>query len=132
VESKIVAHLLDGRIFKGITRDFDPGRDQFHLLPAEGGGVPLRLPLSELKALFYVKDFVGNADFEARQEWDRISREGDRLMVTFQDGEIVWGTSEDYSPNARGFFLYPADPDDNNLKIFVVNRSVHAVELVEE
>ena len=132
MESKVVAHLRDGRIFKGITRDFDPGRDQFHLLPAEGGGVPVRLPLGDLKALFYVKDFVGNADFEARREWDRISREGQRLMVTFLDDEVIWGTSEDYEPNARGFFLAPADPDDNNLKIFVVNGSIRQVEFVDE
>jgi hypothetical protein len=131
LESKIVAHLRDGLIHKGITRDFDPDHDHFHLLPAEGGGVPVRLRVKDLKALFYVKDFAGNAEFQARNEWHRISREGRRTLVTFHDGEVIWGTSVDYEPSAIGFFLIPVDPDDNNLRIFVVNESVQHVEFVE-
>jgi hypothetical protein len=132
LENKIVAHLRDARIHKGITRDFDPDHDVFHVLPAEGGGVPVRLSVKDLKALFFVKDFVGDAEFQARREWHRINREGRRLMVTFHDGEIIWGTSADYDATAAGFHLIPADPDDNNLRIFVVNDSVQHVEFVED
>ena len=31
-------------------------------------------------------------------------------------------------PNGLGFDFYPSDPDDNNIRIFVVNRSVKSVE----
>jgi len=85
----------------------------------------------DLKALFYVKDFAGDAEFQSRQEWHRLSREGRRTLVTFHDGEIIWGTSVDYDPSAVGFFLVPVDPDDNNLRIFVVNESIQHVEFLE-
>ena len=41
MEQKLVVHTKDGKIHKGITQDFDPSRDEFHVLPAEGGGIPM-------------------------------------------------------------------------------------------
>jgi hypothetical protein len=49
--------------------------------------------------------------------------------VTFQDGEKIAGTTETYSHNDVGFFLSPADPDSNNVRIFVVNKNVREVKL---
>ena len=63
---------------------------------------------------------------------------GKRIMVRFKDGEILCGfiegelpwkdgflTSSD--PNLKGFFIYPADSEGNNTKIFVVTMSVEDV-----
>jgi hypothetical protein len=38
MENKIVVHMKDGVIRKGVTHDFEARKDTFHLLPAEGGG----------------------------------------------------------------------------------------------
>jgi hypothetical protein len=123
MEQKIVVHTKDGGVHKGITNDFDPDRDVFHFLPAEGGGVPKRFRLDELKALFWVKDYLGNRDFVARQAFDP-DRHARRAIVRFQDGEEIWGTLEDGSDSERGFFLFPADREDNNIRIFVIRSAL--------
>ena len=43
MEQKIVVHRKDGTIHKGVTQDFDPEGEVFHFLPAEGGGIPMRM-----------------------------------------------------------------------------------------
>ncbi len=60
MENRVVVHMRDGAVHKGVTHDFDPARSSFYLLPAEGGGVPHRVEIETMKALFYVKDYLGN------------------------------------------------------------------------
>ena len=128
MEDKVVVHMRDGAIHKGITNDFRPADDSFHLLPAEGGGVPMRLQLRAMKALFYVKDYIGNRDFQTRRAFEQSRRDGRKAIVTFEDGETIWGVIPAYDPNASGFEFYPADPEDNNTRIFVISSSVRSVE----
>ena len=63
MEQKIVVHVKDGAVHKGVTHDFSPRQTSFHVLPAEGGGVPVRVQLADMKAMFWVKDYLGNRDF---------------------------------------------------------------------
>ena len=128
MENKVVVHMRDGLIHKGITHDFRAEGDTFHLLPAEGGGIPMRISLRNMKALFYVKDYMGNRDFESRKAFELSRRDGRRAIVSFEDGETIWGVVPTYDPNALGFDFYPSDPDDNNLRIFVINSSVKSIE----
>ena len=130
MEQKLVVHKQDGSIFKGITQDFEPGRDEFHFLPAEGGGIPILMRVSEMKALFWVKDFLGNRQFVARRAFDGDSAERKRAIVTFEDGEEVWGTLDDDVDAEQGFFLFPADSRDNNVRIFVVRAAMKEMRLV--
>ncbi len=123
MERKVVVHMKDGSIHKGITHDFESGQESFHLLPAEGGGVPRRIAVDDMKALFYVKDYMGNRDFVARRQFDEAREAGRKAVVTFEDGEEIWGyLGEGADGSGRGFFLFPADPGDNNIRLFV-NRS---------
>lgn len=131
MENKVVAHLKDGRIHKGITHDFDPGRTDFHLLPAEGGGVPLRIAVEGMKALFYVRDYLGNSEFIARRGFDDSEGEGRKVIVTFLDGEVVFGRSRKSDERPTGFFMEPVDPEDNNVRIFVVRSSVRTMQFPE-
>ena len=131
MENKVVAHLKDGRIHKGLTHDFDPEESAFHLLPAEGGGVPVRLSVEDMKALFYVKDYLGNREFTPRHRFDADLEEGRRAIVTFTDGEIIYGVSHPSDELTRGFFLSPSDPDDNNVRIFIVRSSVRSLQFPE-
>ena len=128
MENKVVVHMRDGGVHKGITNDFNADQDTFHLLPAEGGGVPMRIALRSMKALFYVKDYLGNRDFQSRRIFELSRRDGRRAIVTFEDGETIWGVVPAYDPSSAGFDFYPADPDDNNIRIFVVSSSVRSVE----
>ncbi len=131
MENRVVVHMRDGVIHKGVTQGFDPAKETFYLLPAEGGGVPVKVRIEEMKALFYVKDYLGNRDFVARQEFDRAKREGTRAILTFLDDEKLWGTIPDYREDTPGFFFYPVDEEDNNIRIYVVRSSLKDLELVK-
>ena len=128
MENKVVVHMVDGTIHKGVTQDFRPEEETFHVLPGEGGGIPLRVVLRDMKALFYVKDYLGNRDYNSRKAFENSRGEGRHAIVTFVDGETIWGVVPTYDQKASGFDFYPSDPDDNNLRIFVVNRSVRSIE----
>ena len=131
MENKVVVHLKDGTIHKGLTQDFAPNRETFFLLPAEGGGVPLRVEVNSMKALFYVKSWLGNRDFVARQEFDRAKAEGQKAIVTFSDGETMWGTvPQAPGDDATGFFFFPVDEEDNNERVFVVKSSLKEMRFV--
>ena len=124
MEQKIVVHLKDGVIHKGITHDFEPGGKVFYLLQGEGGGVPLRVDMENMKALFWVKDYIGNRQYVARRSFEKGDRPAERTVVTFGDGEEIWGTLTGDTDGKLGFFLIPADAEDNNIRIFVVRSAL--------
>lgn len=130
MEQKLVVHRKDGAIYKGVTQDFDPQREEFHFLPAEGGGIPMRMRIDDMKALFWVRDYLGNRQFVARRAFDEVGTERRRAVITFDDGEEVWGTLDGDSEGERGFFLIPADARDNNLRIFVVRSALKEMRTV--
>lgn len=131
MENKVVVHMKDGTIQKGITQDFSAMRDSFHLLPAEGGGIPKEINIEDMKALFFVKDYIGNREYERVKEFTPNAQYGKRAVVTFHDGEQMWGTYQGYDEKRRGFFFYPTDPDDNNIRIYVVRSSIKTIEFTK-
>ncbi|MCZ6695403.1 MAG: hypothetical protein O7A63_02575 [Acidobacteria bacterium] len=132
MQEKVVAHFRNGKTQRGYTHDFKPDVDNFHLLPSEGGGIPTPIRLDELKALFYVKDYGS-----MRRQVDRAKRfgaggnQGQRTIVEFRDGEKIWGFTEEYSANSLGFYFVPADAQENNMRIFIVNSSVKQINFEE-
>ncbi len=130
MENKVVVHMKSGTIYKGVTHDFDPARESFHLLPGEGGGVPVRLRIDDMKALFYVRDYVGNRHFVSRQDFQGVAGGGRQVVLTFRDGEEMWGLVENPEDEGAGFFLTPADKRDNNVRVFVVRSSLKDVRMV--
>ena len=128
METKIVVHLKDGTILKGITHDF-AADESFHLLPAEGGGVPIQIRTDEMKALFYVKDYLGNRDYVAKRKFDEAKEAGRRAIIKFSDGEEIWGYLGEGADDAGGlgFLFFPADENDNNIRIFVVRSALDSM-----
>ena len=90
IQNKIVVHYLDGRILKGVSADFFPNKALFHLMPADSppGSKPAEVQVSELKAVFFVKDFAGNPEYNDRKEFD-LSKpvSGRKIRVVFKDGK---------------------------------------------
>ncbi|HKU22252.1 MAG TPA: hypothetical protein VJQ50_14630 [Terriglobales bacterium] len=128
--SKLVVACLDGRRLKGYVFNFSPLRERFRLFPDANS--PLEagtdFELADLKALFFVKDFAGNPQY--KEQYNPDGGRGRKLEVTFKDGEKIIGTTEAWSQQKLGFFLFPADAMTNNLRIFVVNRNVAQVRLL--
>lgn len=125
MEQKIVVNMRSGAVYKGVTHDFSPKNEAFHVLPAEGGGLPVRVSMNDMKAMFWVKDYLGNREFVARRDFDPARKlEGRRAILTFLDGETIWGAVTEDDPSVPGFFFVPSDEQDNNEKIFVVRKSL--------
>ncbi len=84
--------------------------------------------MKDLKALFFVRDFQGNPDYDERKEFDPKGQiSGRKVEVVFLDGEVLVGTTLGYEPKRSGFFLHPIDPKSNNIRVFVVCEAVHNV-----
>lgn len=122
--ARVVARFRDGRVMKGYTRNFDPARPSFALSLLETADQePIDIRMGDLKAVFFVRSFAGRPEYNERKEFARAFT-GRRLAVRFHDGEVLVGTSFNYSAATQGFFLFPADENSNNEKLFVVAASV--------
>ena len=116
--NKIIIRYADGLICKGTTEDFFPNKDLFHMSDKDKGGHH-EIKIRDLKAVFFVKTFEGNPDYHERLDIERVGL-GKKIMVHFKDNEKMIGYTLGYSPTRTGFILFPADPDSNNEKVFVV------------
>ena len=133
IQNRIVVRYRDGRILKGYTGDFLPTKAAFHLTPldAPAGTKPTLVQVAELKAVFFVKDLVGNPAHRERLEF-RADKPavGRKIRVVFNDGEILVGTTQGYDPTRAGFFVVPADAESNNERCFVVGRAAAKVTFI--
>ncbi len=126
--NKIVARFADGKIIKGFTSDFSPGKPMFHLTSRIDRKTEV-VVVNKLKAVFIVKEFEGDpAHREASDFDDSQNVYGDKLKVHFRDGEILVGIGMGYSPEKPGFFMTPCDPRSNTIRAFVINDFVDRVE----
>jgi hypothetical protein len=133
IQNKIVVRYCDGRLLKGMTSDFFSNKEFFHLLPMDAlsGSKPLELHIGDLKAVFFVKGFDGNPNYDDKKEFDPAKAAvGRKLKVTFKDGEIMVGTTNGYQPNRPGFFVVPADPNSNVERCFVITSATQEVSFI--
>jgi len=121
--AKVIARFNDGRIVRGYTNDFDPSKAHLHVSSDRRDGESKIILLSDLKALFFVRDFAGDP---TRVDANCFSDtpNGDRIEVTFWDNEVMVGSTQSYRTEGRGFFLHPADSLSNNLSVFVAAAGV--------
>ena len=133
IQDKIVAHYQDGRLIKGLTSNFVPNKDFFHLTPIDSSPESklTELRTADLKGLFFVKDFDGNPDYNEKKEFDSHKLSvGRKIRVLFKDGELMVGTTEGYMKDSPGFFVVPADVNSNNACCFVHKSATQQVSLI--
>ncbi len=128
MRNKVVVHYLDGRLVKGYTNDFFPNKESFHL-SEEDSGEGHEVRVSELKGIFFVKSFAGSPGERHREDVDRTGL-GRKIRVDFKDGETLIGYTSGYSPGRAAFFVFPADPESNNEKVFVVAAAASEIGFV--
>ena len=118
---------------KGYTNNFMPNKDSFHLLPEDAppGCKPLDVHMRELKAIFFVKDFVGDRQYNEQKTFDMSQPVvGKKIQVIFKDGEKLIGTTQGYQAGRPGFFVFPADKKSNIDRFFVVAAATRTVSFI--
>jgi hypothetical protein len=131
LKSKVVVRTVDGRVIKGFTLDFAPDKEKFHVVAAGDDKKVTEVQVSELKALFYVKSFAGDSKRPSRapkSKQELAGVPGMKMKITFSDGEVLFATTNGYSPGRMGYFVLPVEKTSNNLRVFVVASAVKEVE----
>jgi len=127
----VVARYRNGQVVKGHTRDFFPDRPLFHVLP-RGAQAAVAVQTAELKAVFFVRDLLGNRLRHKSRKFPPVDpgpQTGRRIAVLFDDGELIVGHEETYSPDKAGFFVFPSDSHGNNLRVYVLRAATRIVKL---
>lgn len=129
--TKVVVAYLDGRRLKGYVYNFSVLKNAFDLLPQEQALQQrgTKVEMKDLKAIFFVREFEGNLKSGGSVPAEAPAH-GRKIEVTCRDGEKLVGTTEGYNPQKIGFFMTPADPQSNNVRIFVLNQNASQVKLI--
>jgi hypothetical protein len=127
--NKVVARFANGTVRKGVVYNFNPKADDFHLVANDGG--TFQIAIDELKALFFVRDFIGNASRRKSNDFPANASPamGKRTRVRFRDGEVLAGYCNAYRATG-GFFVFPADPTSNNERVFIPSHAVAATQFL--
>jgi PilZ domain len=115
---RVVARLRNGSVVRGYTSDFHPTKSHLHLTTEDKPGETVYVALSQLKAIFFVREFAGDPNRVDRTDF-AAGQHGRKVEVAFEDGEVLRGTTLAYRSDGNGFFVQPADAASNNLRVFV-------------
>jgi hypothetical protein len=132
MEHRVVVHFRDGEIVKGRTFDFTSTKDCFHVTIVEDHKQIVTVFTSLIKAVFFVKTFSGSKNHETHEEFSMQNFKFDaaslKVRVDFLDGEVMYGMTNGYSPNRKGFFVFPADKKTNNERVFIIKDATGSVQ----
>lgn len=137
----VVARFRDGTLLKGFVKNFTIDSDTV-VLSDQKTGMGNRVPIDQLKALFFVKDFQGSSKHVERKAFGIRKHRGRKVFIKFIDKESLVGFIEGEIPwdkgfslaklgkTAKGFFLTPVDGDCNNERVFVVGSAIENVTIM--
>ncbi len=126
LDNRVIARFLDGSLVRGTTLDFAPTKTSFHV---DDGHGTREIFVGDLKALFFVRDFDGDAGYHEKKGFFVPHAHGKKVMVEFLDGEVLFGYTLSYTLRGVGFFVFPGDPESNNEKVFIVHGATRRVKL---
>ena len=130
MNNKVVARFVDGRTVKGTTMDFHPDKNLFHVIEASAVGyaTPIPIRMRELKAVFFVKDLVGDPHRDkTREPGPARPAAGRAIKVVFNDGEVLLGTTAGFQHGRPGFFVEPEDPSVNANRCYVLAAATREI-----
>jgi hypothetical protein len=123
----VAVRCLDKAIIKGLTFDFRPNRDFFHI-EEEGGAAPVRVPTENLKAIFFIKTLGRDPSCVDKRSFEQRAGPEKKVWIEFIDGEKMAGWSSSFSSPRAGFFVFPADPSSNTEMAYVFRRAIAQME----
>lgn len=128
--NKVVLHKRDGELITGFT-DENSIKEQVRITTRKGK--EQFFPLAELKAIFFVRDFKGDAGYH---EFKLGERQPVSDMVwarlEFFDGEILEGRLKNDLSILRsdGLFLWPVDEQTNNEVVFATRDAINSFSIL--
>ncbi len=138
-KSRVIARFRTGRVLKGYLRHPAPPTGEkvdsqslaalpttLTILSADSAET-ISLQLESLKALFFVKTFEGDKDYNEVKFFDRQPAIGGLwVRVQFQDKESLEGVIQNSLAFLiePGFFMRPPDPESNNQILYVIKSSL--------
>ncbi len=130
--NKIVVRTIKGEIIKGHSGDFSQHKSSF-LLSSTDGSIRINqtIELKDLKAIFFVKSFEGNFLHKTKLYFDSDESYGQKVIVTFLDGEEFIGRVETMhsDPADSGFFIFPLDSESNIIRAFFLNSAIAGIQI---
>ncbi len=124
-KNKVVVRLKDKTLLKGTISNFSQSLDSFEV-ELLNGNLEI-VDIDNIKAIFFVKSFEGNKKHQYKYK-DELLWEGEKLSLTFADGEKVVGYTQhlDFISN-RGLLITPADVNGNNKHIFASKSAINSM-----
>jgi small nuclear ribonucleoprotein (snRNP)-like protein len=132
IKKKVIVRFRDRRIVTGGTHNFKSNREIFHVTEIHDEKKIIEIPMSQLKAIFFVETLQKNEDRLSPEDFSLESFNdviGRKVKITFSDGEVMYGIIHGYTPHMKGFFIFPADKESNSKTVFVIRESTAAVEM---
>lgn len=128
---RVVIRKLDKGLIKGFLDPNSYLGSQFEVLDRDGRLV--QVPMSDVKGVFFVRDFEGNPDRAERKIFrSRPRLAGLWVRMTFKDAEVLEAILPnnllDVSP--LGFLVTPPDVYSNNLRIFIPRSALTEMEVL--
>jgi hypothetical protein len=128
---RVVIRKLDKRLIKGFLDPNGYLASELEVLDREGRLV--HILMSEIKGVFFVRDFEGNRDRAERKIFrSRPRLAGLWVRMTFKDSEVL----EALLPNnllevdPLGYLVTPPDVYSNNLRIFIPRTALTEMEVL--
>lgn len=130
---KVVIRKLDRDLVKGyVESDAFLTPEGVQVLDLEGR--LLKLPLENIKGIYFVRDFDGQPDRPERKVFlSRPRLTGLWVRMTFKDAEVLDGLISEnlLSLEPQGFLVTPPDVYSNNLKIYIPRSALAAMEVLD-
>ncbi len=121
---KVIVRTRDGEVIPGFANQ-DRIKTTLKIITQQGK--EQTFSLNKLKAVFFVKDFQGNPEYD---EIKFLNKQSVSSMiwvrVEFFDGEVLEGKILNNMEliSSPGFFLSPSDQDTNNKRVYVVKSAL--------
>jgi hypothetical protein len=115
--------MRDGRRVRGFCDAFAPRATVF-VLDGEEDGEARLIDIRAVKAVFGVKRFEGDPLYRDDAKAPYSARYGRPTLVEFVDGEVMRGYAQGLPLDGVGFFMFPCDPQSNNLWVYIAIDAV--------
>lgn len=130
---KVILKLQNGDEKTGEVMLFNINQPTFQIQVDRGDGTKetMTIRMENVKAVLFLKKDEGEGSRLRTENIEQSTYAGTmayRLIVEFQDGEIISGSTLKYNPNDKGFFIVALNPADRSERVYVNALAVKNVD----